>query len=39
MNIYGYQNMESVIRRLVIDGKLKSLDLVNARVKNSEPVV
>ena len=31
-NIYGYQNIKSAIRRLVIDGKLKSLDLVNAHV-------
>jgi hypothetical protein len=32
-NIYGYQNIKTAIRRLVIDGKLKSIDLVNAHVR------
>jgi hypothetical protein len=31
-SIYGYQNIKTAIRRLVIDGKLKSLDLVFAHV-------
>ena len=31
-NIYGYQNIKSKIRRLVVNGKLKSIDLVNAHV-------
>jgi phage/plasmid-associated DNA primase len=31
-NIYGYQNVQSKIRRLVVDGKLQSIDLNNAHV-------